>query len=79
LGNIVCGLHPHKRVHLHSKSFFNAQRHVPGKVSLAVEEAGQGRPGNPQCPEGEPLRGAMPKLLVHERFSRGRAVVAAPP
>jgi hypothetical protein len=33
------GLHSHERVHLHSKCFLNAERHVPGKVSLAVKEA----------------------------------------
>ena len=77
MGNVECGLHPLKCVHLHAKSFFNAQRHVPGKGSLTVEQAGQGRPGNPQCPEGEPPRGEVLELPVHERFSRGRAVVAA--
>jgi len=36
LGDVVGGLHPHERVHLHSKGFLNAERHIPGKVSLAV-------------------------------------------
>src|SRR5882762_11537126 len=35
-----------ERVHPHSKGFLNAERHVPGKVSLAVEKAGQRGPGN---------------------------------
>ena len=39
LGDIVGGLHPHERVHLHSKGFLNAERHVPGKGSLAVKQA----------------------------------------
>jgi hypothetical protein len=33
-------LHPHKRVHLHSECFFDAQSHVPGKVCLTVQQAG---------------------------------------
>src|ERR1700690_1749822 len=36
LGDVVRGLHPHERVHLHPKGFLNAERHIPGKVSLAV-------------------------------------------
>jgi hypothetical protein len=36
LGNIVGGLHPHECVHFHSKGFLNAERHIPGKVSLSV-------------------------------------------
>jgi len=46
LGDVVGGLHPHERVHLHSKGFLNAERHVPGKVRLAVKQAGQRGPGN---------------------------------
>ena len=46
LSNVVGGLHSHERVHLHSKGFLDAERHVPGKVSLAVEQAGQRGPGN---------------------------------
>jgi hypothetical protein len=46
LDDIVRGLHPHERVHLHSECLFNAQGHVPGKICLAVEQAGQGRPGH---------------------------------
>jgi hypothetical protein len=46
LSNVVSGLHSHERVHLHSKSFLDAERHVPGKVSLAVEQAQQHGPGN---------------------------------
>ena len=46
LGDVVRGLHPHERVHLHSKGFLNAERHIPGEVSLAVKEAGQRGPGN---------------------------------
>ena len=41
LGNVIRGLHPHERVHLDPEGFFNTQRHVPGKVGLAVEQAGQ--------------------------------------
>jgi hypothetical protein len=39
LGDVVGDLHPHERVHLHSKGFLNAERHIPGKVSLAVKQA----------------------------------------
>ena len=46
LRDVVGGLHSQERVHLHSKGFFNAQRHVSGKAGLAVEQARQGRPGN---------------------------------
>jgi hypothetical protein len=46
LGDVVGGLHPHERVHLHSKRFLNAERHIPGKVSLAVKQAGQRGPGD---------------------------------
>jgi hypothetical protein len=35
-GDVVGGLHPHERVHLHAKGFLNAERHIPGKVSPAV-------------------------------------------
>jgi hypothetical protein len=48
LGDIVRRLHPHERVHLHSERFFNAQGQVPGKVCLAVEQAGQRRAGHLQ-------------------------------
>src|SRR5579863_2977220 len=48
LGDVVGSLHPHKGVHLHSKSFLHAERHVAGEVSLAVEKTGQRGPGNPQ-------------------------------
>ena len=30
LGNIVRGLHPHQRIHLHSKGFLDTERHIPG-------------------------------------------------
>ncbi|MGA8376013.1 MAG: hypothetical protein WB758_15550, partial [Candidatus Sulfotelmatobacter sp.] len=46
LGNIVGGLHPHECVHFHSKGFLNVERHIPGKVSLSVKQAGQRGPGN---------------------------------
>jgi hypothetical protein len=39
-------LHPHERVHLHSKGLLDAQGHIPRKVSLAVKQAGQRRPRN---------------------------------
>jgi len=48
LGNIVGGLHLHKRVHLHPKSFLNAERHIARKISLAVQQAGKSRPRNPK-------------------------------
>jgi hypothetical protein len=38
LGDVVGGLHPHERVHLHSKGFLNTERHIPGKLSLAVTD-----------------------------------------
>src|ERR1700674_2263693 len=44
--DVVGGLHSHERVHLHSEGFLDAERHVPGKISLAVEQAGQRGPGN---------------------------------
>jgi hypothetical protein len=37
LGDVVGGLHPHERGHLHSKGVLNAERRIPGKVSLAVK------------------------------------------
>lgn len=46
LGDVVGGLHPHERVHLHSKGFLNAECPIPGKVNLAVKQAGQRGPGN---------------------------------
>jgi hypothetical protein len=48
LGDIVGGLHLHKRVHLHPKSFLNAERHIARKISLAVQQAGKSRPRNPK-------------------------------
>jgi hypothetical protein len=41
-------LHPHKRVHLHPKSFLNAERHIAREISLAIQQAGQRRPRNPK-------------------------------
>jgi hypothetical protein len=46
LGDVVGSLHPHERVHLHTKGFLNAERHIAGKVSLPVEQAGQSGLGN---------------------------------
>ena len=46
LSDVVGGLHSHERVHLHSERFLDAERHIPGKVSFAVEQAGQRGPGN---------------------------------
>jgi len=40
LRDVVCGLHPHERVHLDSKGFFNPQRYDAGDVGLAVKQAG---------------------------------------
>jgi hypothetical protein len=45
-GDVVGGLHSHERVHLHSKGFLDAERHIPGKISPAVKQAGQRGPGN---------------------------------
>ena len=42
-GNIESRLHPHERVHLHAESLLDAQRHIPGQIGLAVQQAGQGR------------------------------------
>ena len=39
LGDIVRTLHPHERVHLHAKGFFDAERHISRKVGFAVEQA----------------------------------------
>jgi hypothetical protein len=33
LGDVVGGLHPHERIHLHSDGFLDAERHIPGEVS----------------------------------------------
>ena len=48
LGNAIGRLHPHQRVHLRLEGFFDAERHIPGEVGLAVEQAGQRRLGNAQ-------------------------------
>jgi len=48
LGNVIRGLHTHERVHLYSECFLNAERHNPGEISLAIEQAGQHRPRNAQ-------------------------------
>ena len=55
LGNIVGALHLHEGVHFHSKGFLNAERHIPGKVSLAVKQAGQRGPGNLEARQPPPL------------------------
>ena len=39
LGDIVRSLHPHERVHLHAKGFFDAERHISRKIGFAVEQA----------------------------------------
>jgi hypothetical protein len=46
LGDIVRRLHPHERVHPYTECFFDAESHVPGKVCLAVQQAGEGRAGH---------------------------------
>jgi hypothetical protein len=46
LSDIVRRLHPHERVHLYSECFFDPEGHIPGKVSLAVQKAGQGGAGH---------------------------------
>jgi hypothetical protein len=40
LGDVIGGLHTHKRVHFHPKRFLDPKRHVSGKISIAVKEAG---------------------------------------
>src|SRR5208337_5569506 len=71
-GDVVRGLHPHECVHLHSESLLNAQRHVPGKVGLAVEQARQRRPGYPKRGGGSRHRqtGGLDNLRPDE-ISRG--------
>jgi hypothetical protein len=34
LGNVVRRLHTHQRVHLYSRGFLDAERHIPGKVPI---------------------------------------------
>jgi hypothetical protein len=43
--DIVGRLHAHKRVHLHTESFFNTQSHVSRQIGLAVQETGKGGVG----------------------------------
>jgi hypothetical protein len=38
------------RIHLDAKGFFDTERHIPGQVGLAVEQPGQGGPGNLKDP-----------------------------
>jgi len=38
LGDVIGGLQAQERVHVHAKGFFNAQRHVPGKVALPLSK-----------------------------------------
>jgi len=38
LRNVVGRLHTHQRVHLHAKSFLDAERPIPGEVSLAIQQ-----------------------------------------
>jgi hypothetical protein len=42
-GNAVGRLHTHQRIHLHPEGFLDAQRHVAGQVSLAIEQTGERR------------------------------------
>ena len=49
-GDIVGSLHAHERVHLDAKSSFQTERHIPGQVGLAIEQAGQSGPGNLKDP-----------------------------
>jgi hypothetical protein len=39
LSDVVGCLHAQERVHLHSKGFLNAEGHVPGEISLAVQQS----------------------------------------
>jgi hypothetical protein len=40
LGDVVGGLPPHQRIHLYSEGFLNAERHNPGKIYIALQQAG---------------------------------------
>jgi hypothetical protein len=48
LRNVVGGLHPHQRVHLHPECFLDTQRHLTGQRGLGVKQTLEGRPGNLQ-------------------------------
>jgi hypothetical protein len=48
--DIVRSLHAHEGIHPDAEGLFDTQRHIPGQVGLAVEQAGQGRPGNLEHP-----------------------------
>jgi hypothetical protein len=42
LGNIVGRLHPHKGIHLYAERLLQPQRHLPGQISLPIQETRQG-------------------------------------
>jgi hypothetical protein len=44
--DVVGGLHAHESVHSYAKGLFDAERHVAGKVGLAIEQAGERGPGH---------------------------------
>jgi hypothetical protein len=46
LCDVVGRLHAHERVHFHAERLLEAQSHNAGEVSVAVEQAGQGRTRN---------------------------------
>src|SRR5271165_183941 len=50
--DVVGRLHSHERVHLDSKRFFDAERHVAGEIGLAVQKAGQSWTGYSQRRRG---------------------------
>ncbi len=46
--DVVRRLHTHVHVHLDSKGFLYAELHLPGKISLAIDQTGQCRPREAQ-------------------------------
>jgi hypothetical protein len=82
-GDVVGGLHSHERVHLHSKRFFNAERHVAGEIRLTIQQAGQRGPRDLQCRRRRGHRKARepsPSMRgFSERTGRGFCVMSAPP
>lgn len=62
LGDVVRRLHPHERVHLYSKSFLNTKRHIAREARLAIQQAGQRRPRDPEA--------LLPLLLPTDQQAR---------
>jgi hypothetical protein len=61
---------------LNSKGFLNVERHIPGKVSLAVKQAGQRGPGNLKRGRRRRYRQArgLDNLLPNEISGMGRVL-----